>query len=389
MFSKKIIADFKKRITPFYYYDTTLLRHTLSQLKTASEKYDFHIHYALKANYNDCLLDIIKNAELGADCVSGYEVEKAIEIGFSPQKVVFAGVGKTDNEIKLAIKAHIFAFNVESLQELEVIDQMATELKEVVQIALRINPNVDAKTHKYITTGLGENKFGISIDNLEKCIDLLKKSKHSQFLGLHFHVGSQILNMKVFEQLCYKANDFVENFEQNGLPVKVINVGGGLGINYDDPESQLIPDFEQYFSIFNQYLKRRTDQEVHFELGRSIVGQCGFLISKVLYLKNGSIKNFLILDAGMTELMRPALYQAIHQIKKLEYNDDEPKESYDVVGPICESADVFRENITFPKSDRGDLMVIYSSGAYGAVMSSNYNLRPTVESVFDEDISIV
>jgi len=381
MFSNKDIAQFAELETPFYHYDLGLLQRTLNSCVDAAQAHDFHVHYAMKANFNDTLLAKIKEAGLGADCVSGNEVKKAIEIGFDRNKIVFAGVGKSDKEINEALDQDIFCFNVESIQELEVINELAARKDKKAKVAIRINPNVDAHTHHNITTGLDENKFGINSWDLPACADMLKQCPQLEFIGIHFHIGSQITNLEVYKNLCVRVNEFAVWFEDRGFVVKVLNVGGGLGIDYQNPEEQ-IPDFKAYFKIFSDFLEKRPNQEVHFELGRALVGQCSSLISKVLYVKNGKKKNFIILDAGMTELMRPALYQAYHQIENISKQETDATVKYDVVGPICESTDCFGKEVLLQETRRGDLIAIRSTGAYGEVMSSHYNLRESMRYSF-------
>ncbi|MDQ7948605.1 MAG: diaminopimelate decarboxylase [Pedobacter sp.] len=393
MFSDKDIAHFSKLETPFYYYDLDLLQRTLSACRAAASPHGFHVHYAMKANFNASVLKKIEALGFGADCVSGNEVKKAIEIGFDPKKVVFAGVGKSDKEINEALDLDIFCFNVESVQELEVINELAEKKGKKAKVAIRINPNVDAYTHANITTGLDENKFGVNSWDLPACAEILNISTSLDFVGIHFHIGSQITNLDVYKNLCVKVNEFSNWFEDHGLKVSVLNVGGGLGIDYHHPDNQ-IPDFESYFKIFATFLTVRTDQEVHFELGRALVGQSASLISKVLYVKTGKKKNFIILDAGMTELMRPALYHAYHQIENISprlavdgSQASRPQATsadhinYDVVGPICESTDCFGKEIALPQTFRNDLIAIRSAGAYGEVMASHYNLREDVRVV--------
>lgn len=383
MLNQSTIHHFKSLETPFYFYDLALLNQTLLACKQASNKYNFQVHYALKANFNQPILWAIREAGFGADCVSGNEVTKAIEIGFNPQKVVFAGVGKSDKEILNALEQTILCFNVESLQELEIINELALQKNKVAKIAIRINPNVDADTHKNITTGLDENKFGINPWELTNCIQLLNQSQNLHFIGIHFHIGSQITHMDVFKDLCVKINEIHQWFDQHGFPPKILNVGGGLGVDYYHPDREPIPDFETYFEIFHQHLARKPEQEIHFELGRALVAQCGYLVSRILYIKNGKKKNFMILDAGMTELIRPALYQAYHKIENMSKPEPtNPSVKYDVVGPICESTDCFGEEIELPKSDRGDLIAIRTAGAYGEVLASGYNLRDRVRAVY-------
>ena len=380
MFTKELIHRFQSLETPFYYYDSVLLRETLKQLSVAAKGY--HVHYALKANAHPAILEAIKTAGLGADCVSGNEVKRAIESGFEPKNIVFAGVGKSDKEINYALDHSIFCFNVESLHELEVLNALAANKNKIAPIALRINPNVDAHTHKYITTGLEENKFGINAHEFESVLTTLAQLKNIKLIGLHFHIGSQINNLNVFKNLCLRVNEINRWFLNKGCTLTHLNVGGGLGVDYQQPDTRGIVDFDAYFSVFRDFLSVPAEQDIHFELGRAIVAQCGSLISRVLYLKQGINTNFLILDAGMTELIRPALYQAFHKIENLSKQGSTLSKKYDVVGPICESSDCFGKAVELPESERGDLIAIRSAGAYGEVMSSAYNLRDKVPSVF-------
>jgi diaminopimelate decarboxylase len=382
MFTTKLTDYFKTLDTPFYYYDTALLRATLEALKKAAPA-EYHIHYALKANAHPVLLELIREAGLGADCVSGNEVKRALECGFPGRNIVFAGVGKSDKEIQLALDHSIFCFNVESIHELEIIDQLAGSKNCRAGIALRINPNVDAYTHKYITTGLEENKFGINPHEFEAVLERLKTLRNLDFLGLHFHIGSQIQDLSAFKNLCLRVNEINRWFIQQGFSPAHINLGGGLGVDYSEPDSQAIVDFASYFGVFRQFLDLLPGQQVHFELGRCIIAQCGSLISRVLYIKNGINTNFAILDAGMTELIRPALYQAYHKIENLSADHSDVLKKYDVVGPICESSDCFGKAVVLPATSRGDLIAIRTAGAYGEVMSNRYNLRDAVPSVFD------
>jgi diaminopimelate decarboxylase len=400
MFNNNTIQRFNDTETPFYYYDMGVLRNTLDACRDASSKYGFHVHYAMKANFNPKVVDMIQSFGFGADCVSGNEVKSAMEHGFDKSKVVFAGVGKSDKEINLALDADIFCFNVESVQELEIINDLAKAKNKVAGIAIRINPNVDAHTHHFITTGLDENKFGINTWQLNDVAETLRKCANLKFLGIHFHIGSQITDMEVYRSLCIRINEMQDWFENHGFAIKILNTGGGLGVDYYNPDTNTIPDFESYFKVFSKFLNVKPGQEVHFELGRALVAQSASLISRVLYVKNGQKKNFLILDAGMTELMRPMLYQAYHSIENLsrergansegadtpETQHPAPQIKYDVVGPICESTDCFRKDVDLPQSYRGDLIAIRTAGAYGEVMASNYNLRDHVQSVYSETI---
>lgn len=384
MFNKETISKLINVQTPFYFYDVALLQKNLTKINEEAGKYGFHIHYALKANANSKILQLIKKAGFGADCVSGNEVKAAIENGFENQKIVFAGVGKSDAEIIYALQNNIFCFNCESIQEIEVINELAQKNNCTAQIALRINPNVNANTHHYITTGLEENKFGINIWELDAITEKLKTFSNIKLIGLHFHIGSQISDLQPFKSLCLKVNELQKWFEQRKIQIKHINVGGGLGINYHEPDKEAIPDFEAYFKLFHEFLEIRPHQQVHFELGRAVVAQCGTLFSKVLYIKNGIKTNFAILDAGMTELIRPALYQAFHKIENV--SSGKPLQPYDVVGPICESSDCFGKAVLLPQTQRGDLIAIRSAGAYGEVMASAYNLRDRVNAVYSDEI---
>ena len=381
MFNSDITNKFKDLETPFYYYDMGILRQTLEACTNASAKYGFHVHYAMKANFNPKVLDMIQSFGVGADCVSGNEVKAAIEHGFDKSKVVFAGVGKSDKEINFALDADIFCFNVESVQELHIINDLAKAKNKKANVAIRINPNVDAHTHHFITTGLDENKFGVNIWQLPDVANALRECANLQFLGIHFHIGSQITDMEVYKSLCTRINEMQDWFEDHGFPVKVLNAGGGLGVDYHNPDTNGMADFESYFEVFKNFLNVKPGQEVHFELGRAMVAQSGSLIARVLYVKNGQKKNFLILDAGMTELIRPMLYQAYHDIENLS-QESKSSIKYDVVGPICESTDCFRKDVDLPESFRGDLIAIRTAGAYAEVMASGYNLRDKVQSVY-------
>lgn len=377
MFSEEIKQTLYKHKTPFYFYDLTLLKKTLQTLLLESNKYNYHIHYAFKANTNSSIIKTICEAGLGADCVSGNEVKCAIENNFDATNIVFAGVGKSDDEINYALDKNIFCFNCESLQELDVINDLAKQKNKIASIALRINPNVDAHTHKYITTGLEENKFGINPYEFDTVIEKLKNLAHLKLIGLHFHIGSQITDLAPYKKLCLRVNEINTYFLSKGFDLEIINVGGGVGINYHEPDKEAIIDFASYFKVFHDFLELRASQQVHFEIGRAIVAQCGSLISKVLYIKNGINTNFAILDAGMTELIRPALYQAYHKIENLSSTSTQIIK-YDVVGPICESSDCFGKAVELPETKRGDIIAIRSAGAYGEVMASKYNLRNDV-----------
>ncbi len=379
------IDKFQQLRTPFYYYDTELLRETLQTIRQETEHREaFCVHYAVKANANPRLLRIIREAGLGADCVSGGEIEAALKAGFPASKIVYAGVGKSDWEINLGLDAGIFAFNVESMAELEVINALAAEKGKTARIALRINPNVGAHTHANITTGLAENKFGIAMDDMLSCIEEASTMPHVQFVGLHFHIGSQILDMGDFEALCNRINELQDLAERHHVQIENINVGGGLGIDYHHPNRVPMADFKAYFNVYAKKLRLRPGQTLHFELGRAVVAPCGSLIARTLYIKKGTAKQFAIIDAGMTDLIRPALYQAYHKIENL--SSEEPVDTYDVVGPICESSDVFAKQVDLNKCHRGDLIAIRSAGAYGEIMASQYNCRPLPKGYTSEEI---
>lgn len=380
------VNKFRELETPFYYYDVNVLRETLSCINKEAGKYNnFCVHYAVKANANHKVLTIIRESGLGADCVSGGEIRAAIKAGFPTNKIVYAGVGKTDWEINLGLDYDIFCFNVESVPELEIINELAAAKGKTARVAFRINPNVGAHTHANITTGLAENKFGISMEDMNKVIDMAETLPHVKFVGLHFHIGSQILDMGDFVALCNRVNELQEKLYARQIIVEHINVGGGLGIDYSHPNRQAIPNFAEYFATYHKHLKLRPQQTLHFELGRAVVGQCGSLISKVIYVKQGTNKQFAILDAGMTDLIRPALYQAYHKIENI--TSEEPVEAYDVVGPICESSDIFGKAIDLNKAHRGDLFALRSAGAYGEIMASAYNCRTLPKGYTSEELA--
>lgn len=371
--------------TPFYYYDMDVLEETLCAIKKITAPHpNYHVHYAIKANANPRIMQTIAQAGFGADCVSGGEVEAAHKAGFANTDIVFAGVGKSDREIITALNIGIHNFNVESLAELEVINELAKAMGKKAKVAFRINPNVDAHTHAKITTGLNENKFGIAMEDMVPAIREAQKMEAVEYIGLHFHIGSQILDLSVYVALCERINQLQDELEANGIQTSNINVGGGLGIDYDMPDTHPIPNFEEYFKIFTDNLKLRAGQQLHFELGRSIVAQCGSLIARTLYIKQGHTKRFVIVDAGFTDLVRPAMYGSHHHTENLSATDKTRTTKYDVVGPICESSDVFSTDEMLPVTKRGDLIAFRSAGAYGEVMASTYNCRPLPQSYFSK-----
>ena len=371
--------------TPFYYYDAELLRQTLRTINAEAGKHEgFVVHYAIKANANPRMLRIIREAGLGADCVSGGEIEACIRAGFPGSKIVFAGVGKSDWEINLGLDNDIFCFNVESIPELEVINELAAQKGKVARVAFRLNPNVGAHTHANITTGLAENKFGIAMRDMMAVIEEASTMKNVKVVGLHFHIGSQILDMGDFEALCNRVNELQNELERHRIIMEHINVGGGLGVDYQHPNRLPIPDFKAYFDTYAKKLKLRPGQTLHFELGRAVVAQCGSLITRTLFIKRGAVKQFAIVDAGFTDLIRPALYQAYHKIENI--TSDMPAETYDVVGPICESTDVFAKQTDLNQCHRGDLLAIRSAGAYGEIMASQYNCRRLPQGYMSDEL---
>ena len=377
---------FKGIKTPFYYYDTRLLQDTIDAVKEEiHNRNGYHVHYAVKACAHPDVLRLIQEAGLGADCVSGGEIQASLDAGFPGDRIVYAGVGKSDWEIELGLRAGIRYFNVESVAELEVINEIAARMDCMARVSFRINPDVGAHTHANITTGLAENKFGIAMDQMETVIRKAQEMTHTTFVGLHFHIGSQILEMDDFIALAHRINELQDRLEAQAIsPVQHINVGGGLGIDYTQPNENPIPNFKAYFEAYEKHLKLRPGQELHFELGRAIVGQCGSLITKCLYVKQTAHKQFVIVDAGMTDLIRPALYNARHCIENLV--SEEESQTYDVVGPICESSDVFAYDYMLPATKRGDLLAVRSAGAYGQIMASQYNCHPLPVGYLDKDL---
>lgn len=389
MFDEKILEYFSQIETPFYYYDMLLFHSSLQALKQASQKYNYKVHYALKANANEKILKTVFEYGFGADCVSGNEVQRAVEIGFDTNKIVFAGVGKNNSEINYALDNSILGFNCESIEEIEIINELAIKKQKIAKVSLRINPDINAVTHNYLTTGLSENKFGIPIQFIDDVIERIKNLSNINLIGLHFHIGSQITDLKPYVELCQKANTIQQNLLLNhDLELQHINLGGGLGINYKEPDDELIPDYELFFKTIHQHLKVNKNQQVHFELGRSVVGQMGSLISRVLYIKKGINKKFAILDAGMTDLIRPALYGSHHKIENISKQKKQLLLSkYDVVGPVCESSDSFDDNVELPETKREDIIAIRSTGAYGEIMVSQYNLRDKPKAIYSDELN--
>ena len=383
MFQSELVKRFINLSTPFYYYDLDILEKNLFNLKNSLKTYN-KVHFSVKSNSNPRILRIIKNFNLGIDAVSANEIKHCINLGFNPKDIVFAGVGKSDEEIEYGIINNISYFNVESLQELEVIDSISKKFSKKTTVSIRINPNIKSETHKKIQTGSSDDKFGIDLNDISH-IPKLQKLENINIAGLHFHIGSQIINLKPFHDLCNISNDILNYLRENDIKIKNINVGGGLGIDYEYPEKNLLSNFKEFISLFNNQIRLDKNQSIHFELGRSVVGQCGFLISKILYSKKSYDKNFLILDSGMNNLIRPALYNSKHKISNLTSKNSDHL-NYDVAGPICESSDTFAKNYRLVKSIRGDLIAIHSCGAYAESMSSNYNLRDNINSYYSDTI---
>lgn len=359
--------DLLKLPTPSYFYNLDVLEETIDEIITNRQEID--VFYSFKANSNVEILKFIRDKGLGAEVVSIGELNLALDLGF--KKIVMSGVGKTDEQIEKAIINNIDSINIESIQEIQVINEIAKNLRRKARVSLRINPNVDPLTHKAITTGLSENKFGINFEHLDKALDLVKKSEYMEFVGLHFHIGSQITSMSVFKNLVIRVNEIYEYVMERNFDVKLLNLGGGLGIDYHNPDS--IPSFKPYFETIRKFVK--VNSKICVEPGRAVVGQSGTLISKVLFKKDNVGKEILIIDTGMNHLIRPALYEAFHLIQNLSKIEGKNEFLYDVHGPICESTDCFAKNILLPFTERGDYLIVRSAGAYGETMMSDYNLR--------------
>ncbi len=386
MLSRHVADKLRRYETPFYFYDTALLRQTLESVVYESNKYAYKVHYAIKANYDDHLLAIIREYGLGIDCASGNELRKAVEAGFDPKTIVYAGVGKRDKELRYAIEQNILAINCESIEELHVLNDLAAEAGRTVDIALRINPDIDPKTNHCIDTGQADSKFGISYEEVQEHADEIKGLANLNIIGIHLHIGSQIREQHVFENMCIKVEAIIRNLEGLGFEFRFVDVGGGLGINYDVPENEPIPNFASLFAIVRNHL-HVGGREVHFEFGRSIVGECGELICSVLYNKTTATgRRLVIIDGSMTELIRPALYGSYHNIENITATDDAPRMKYTVVGTACESTDVFDRNVSLRRTRRGDLLTIKSAGAYGMSMASRYNLHDLPGAVYSDEL---
>jgi len=362
--------------TPLYIYsEKTLLRH-LQSYQQAFDGYPSTICFALKANSNLAVLRLLAKNGCGADVVSGGELYLAKKAGIPSGKIVYAGVGKTDEEIAAALKARILMFNVESSDELKAIDTVAGKLKVKAPIALRVNPDIDPKTHPYISTGLKKSKFGIPIENALEYYQLARKLNNVEVLGIHKHIGSQITTIKPFIDALKRVILLAHNLREQGIEIRHLDIGGGLGISYKDEEPPLPEDLSRAVLP----LLEEGGFNLILEPGRSIAGNAGILVTKVLYLKKNPEKEFVVVDAGMNDLLRPSLYEAFHDVRPVIKNSRK-KVLSDIVGPICESGDFLAKERMINRASQGDLLAVMSAGAYAFTMSSNYNSRPRVAEV--------
>lgn len=355
--------------TPTYVYSKNTLIQTFESFKKGLLKTDHLICFAVKANSNIAILNLFANLGAGFDIVSGGELERVLYAGGDPQKIVFSGVGKTASEIEAALKANILCFNVESRSELIRIEEVAKKINLKAPISIRVNPDVDAKTHPYISTGLKDNKFGVDFNQALALYLEAKSMGHIEIKGIDCHIGSQITELKPFVDALDRVLSLVDQLKKNDIHLSHIDIGGGIGICYQDESP---PDFEIYTKeILNKV--QNLNVKIIFEPGRALVGNAGVLLSKVEYLKQNDVKHFAIIDAAMNDLMRPTLYDAYHEIKVVREHDTK-SQSFDVVGPVCESGDFIAKNRSL-KLKENDLVCIMSAGAYGMSMSSNYNSR--------------
>jgi len=366
--------------TPTYIYSKNTLIQTFESFKKGLIKTDHLICFAVKANSNIAILNLFAGLGAGFDIVSGGELERVIYAGGNPQKIVFSGVGKTESEIEAALKANILCFNVESRSELLRIQEVAEKINMKAPISIRVNPDVDAKTHPYISTGLKDNKFGVDFNQALSIYLDAKGMSHIAIKGIDCHIGSQITELKPFVDALDRVLSLVDQLKKNNIQLSHIDIGGGIGICYQDESP---PDFEIYIKEILNKIKD-LNVKIIFEPGRALVGNAGVLLSKVEYLKQNDIKHFAIIDAAMNDLMRPTLYDAYHEIKVVREHDEKPQ-SFDVVGPVCESGDFIAKNRSL-KLKENDLICIMSAGAYGMSMSSNYNSRGrAAEVMVDQD----
>lgn len=370
---KQIIGDGFK--AGFYYYSLPALKQRIEifkqQLSTLLQQ-KISIHFAMKANPNTHILNCMKSQGLGVDIVSGGELAHALKNGFAADKIVFSGVAKTHAEIEQAIDAGVAQFNVESPSELRRIKKISEQKNKTAQIVLRINPNVDAKTHPYIATGIAENKFGLNESQYQECLEVLKSTKALKYRGISCHIGSQILDVSVFRQSLHFQKQVFQKAIEQGNQLDVFNIGGGLGINYAEDSETDIVRLKNYTNLLAEELKN-INATIQFEPGRFLVARCGYLLTQIEYLKNTTEKNFILCNSGMNHLLRPALYGAKHRIFSVQKRPGQQK-NYDVVGPVCESSDFLGKDIMLSPSEEGDWLCVCDAGAYGASMASQYNL---------------
>lgn len=375
--------DFKelanKYQTPYYVYDFDYITKQYGELKSAFRARKSLIAYAVKANSNLSVIKHLANLGAGADCVSIGEVKRALKAGIPSYKIIFSGVGKSDDEIKEALNLDILLINVESAEELNRVETISKELNKVARISIRVNPNIDPKTHPYISTGLHENKFGVDIDTAKRMYIQCKNSESLEPTGIHCHIGSQLTQLQPIKDAVKIVADLVRNLKAIKIELSFMDVGGGLGIVYKD--ETLIDTYEYTQSILDVMFG--LDLTVICEPGRFIVGNSGVFVTKVLYEKVNGNKRFIIVDGAMNDLIRPALYNAYHRIEVL--NDNKEFSDCNLVGPVCESGDFFAKNIELPKTNHNDLIAIYSAGAYGFTMASNYNTRGRVAEIAVEN----
>ncbi|MCT7619869.1 MULTISPECIES: diaminopimelate decarboxylase [Arcobacteraceae] len=365
--------------TPYYVYDFNYITNQYEELKSAFRARKSLIAYAVKANSNLSVIKHLANLGAGADCVSIGEVKRALKVGIPSYKIIFSGVGKIDDEIRQALELDILMINVESSAELDRVEIIAKELNKIARISIRVNPNIDPKTHPYISTGLHENKFGVDIDTAKRMYIQCKNSDFLDPVGIHCHIGSQLTELQPIKEAVKIVADLVRNLKAIKIELSFIDIGGGLGIIYKD--EKLIDTYEYAQSILETMFG--LDITIICEPGRFIVGNSGIFVTKVLYEKINGNKRFVIVDGAMNDLIRPALYNAYHKIEVL--NDNQDFSDCNLVGPVCESGDFFAKNIKLPKTEHNDLVAIYSAGAYGFTMSSNYNTRGKVAEIAIED----
>ncbi len=363
--------------TPFYLYSSNTLANHFRAFDNAFSDVPHLICYALKSNSSSAVLRLLGREGAGADIVSGGELFRALQAGIDPQKIVYAGVGKRRDEIEYALKIGILMFNVESGDELHALNQAAGDLRTKARIALRVNPDIDPKTHAYISTGLKASKFGIPIEQALEFYQMAKSLPYVEIVGVHQHIGSQITKVQPFVDALEKVVEFVKGLRADGIIVKYIDIGGGLGITYKDET----PPHPRDLAETIQPLLKECGCTIVLEPGRAIVGNAGILVTSAIYHKKSGEKKFLIVDAGMNDLIRPSLYNAYHDIKPVIEPATPEKAVFDVVGPICESGDFLAKEREIPVVRRGDLLAVMSAGAYGFSMSSNYNSRPRVAEV--------